>query len=587
MPVKYVVTIGGTDVATVAPIDYIETYSGVNKIPYAIVRVKDWLEAGTDKTLLLDETYFKVGSDVTIELGTADSTTKVFTGIVVRQSLKMDAEHGSCYLEIVAKDKANYLTLANHIASYQDKTDDDILKDIITGQGLTADVSGMSVTHENFVQCNMTDWDLINVRAESYGRVVVVSEGKVSIVAPASASGSPTITFGDNMVSMDLELNSECQLNSIAGKRWDVASQAVADVSGDSVAEQSFGSIGYADATKAMNNQTSTYALSYALDETELKNVITGNLTLNRFAKIQGHVVIEGDASVAINTCVALEKGSALFQGNAYVSGVKHYVDKEGWFTKIFIGLSGKRYSKRNNSIFGPSNGVISEMSGLYVGKVKKLADEDPNKENRLFVYIPTLHADTSSGVWCRFASPYASNAFGMLFMPEKEDEVVVGFFDADPRHGVILGSLYSSKMAPPETLAADNYYKEIKTKEGMLLKFDEEKKVITLSTPGGGSVTISDDAKSIECAYGSNQISMVDGAITLKGSGDISIEGANVSIKANQKIALAASGGDLSGSGTNVKLSANASAEISGSATAKLTSSGQTVVKGTIVNIN
>ncbi|MDR2401990.1 MAG: hypothetical protein LBD32_00790, partial [Cytophagales bacterium] len=189
MSLKCVVKIGGKDITTLAPIDYVETFSGVNKIPYAVVKVRDWLKADPNESLLIDEANFKIGGDVVIELGDEKSTKPVFNGIVAKQGLKMDASNGVCYIEIVAKDKANCLTIADHVLSFKDKTDDEILKAVISAQGLSADVCGLSGKHESFTQYNMTDWDLINIRAESYGRVVVVDNGKVLVLEPKSAGG--------------------------------------------------------------------------------------------------------------------------------------------------------------------------------------------------------------------------------------------------------------------------------------------------------------------------------------------------------------------------------------------------------------
>lgn len=586
MSLKCVVKIGGTDITTVAPIDYVETFTGVNKIPYAIIKVRDWLESDPKKSLLIDNSYFKIGENVVIELGEDKSTKPVFNGIVAKQGLKMNAENGSCYIEIVAKDKAVCLTIADHILSFKEKTDNEILKSVISAQGLSAEVSGLDLKHESFTQYNMTDWDLINIRAEAYGKIVLVKNGKVSVLEPKNSGGSPTVTFGENIIKMDLEVNADYQIEDVTGKIWDVKSQKVKDVKATSPGEKSFGSVGFADATKATKKQKPDFFLSGINTEEEVKNVISGNLSLSRFAKIQGYISVEGDNSIEPNTCIKINKGAAVFQGNAYVSGVKHILDENGWNTKIYIGLSGKRYTKKNVNIFSPDNhGISSAFSGLTIGTVAKI-DGDPEKESRIFVNIPTIH-EKGAGVWCRVASFYASNKFGCMFFPEIDDEVVVGFLDSDPRYPIVVGSLFSSKNVTPEKIAAENDIKMIKTKNEMVLKFEEKDKIITILTPGKRSIIISDKDKSIDIINDQDKLSMADGKFTIKCSKDISLEGANITLKANQNIELKASGGDIKGSGNNVKMKGNMTASLEGSASATLKSSGNTVVKGTLVNIN
>ena len=385
---------------------------------------------------------------------------------------------------------------------------------------------------------------------------------------------------------MDLEVNADYQIKDITGKVWDIKSQKIKDVKGNQAPESSFGSIKYSDLTKSTKDQKGNLVQPGINTEKEVKNAISGNLALNRFSKIQGWITVEGNSSVKPNTCVKINKGSSVFQGNAYVSGVKHIIDEDGWVTKISIGLSGQRYVKKHSDVFLPDNsGISSSISGLQIGTVKKL-DGDPEKQSRIFVNIPTIH-DNNGGVWCRVASLYASNQFGVMFFPEVGDEVVVGFLGSDPRYPVVVGSLFSSKNALPEKLEAKNEIKMLKTKSGMILKFEEKDKIVSIVTPGKRSVVISDKGKSINITNDKDIVSLSDGTITLKCNKDITLDGKNITLKAKQNINLKAAGGDVKCEGNNVKLNGKMTAELKGGASATLQSSGNTVVKGTMVNIN
>ena len=584
MSFKCVVKIGGKDITQLAPVDYVETFSGVNKIPHATIRFRDWLKSDSKEKLLFDESAFKIGSAVVIEVGDDKSTKPIFNGIVIKQGLKKDAENGICYGEITAKDKAICLTVAEHVISFKDRTDDEILKSIISEQGLTANVSGLSLKHESFTQYNLTDWDLINIRAEVYGRIVLVDNGKVSVVAPKNSGGNPTLSFDENIISMDLEVNADSQLEDVSGKVWDIKSQKAKDVKANSASESSFGSIGYADLTKATQKQKSNFVHAGINTETEIKNAISGNLSLNRFSKIQGSITIDGNADVKPNTCVKLSNGSAIFQGNAYVSGVKNLIDENGWCTIIFIGLSGQRYVKKYSNIFTTDNGGISStISGLQLGIVKKL-DGDPAKESRIFVNIPTLHED-NGGVWCRFASFYASNKAGAVFYPEVGTEVVVGFLSSDPRFPVIIGSVFSSKNVAPLALDAKNEVKMIQAKNGMFFKCDEKNKTIKFFVSDKCQTVFSEDKIEIIC--GENKITLTkNGGVTVKSSKNITMEGQDVTWKSQQNIVLKAQG-DVKGNANNIKFNGNSNAEIVGNVNATLKSPVNTIVKGGIVNIN
>jgi uncharacterized protein involved in type VI secretion and phage assembly len=63
-------------------------------------------------------------------------------------------------------------------------------------------------------------------------------------------------------------------------------------------------------------------------------------------------------------------------------------------------------------------------------------------------------------------------------------DEVVVGFFNEDPRSAVILGNLYNSKRKPPFPFEEKkNAKKGLVTKSGSKLEFDDDLCTITLGT--------------------------------------------------------------------------------------------------------
>jgi uncharacterized protein involved in type VI secretion and phage assembly len=132
-------------------------------------------------------------------------------------------------------------------------------------------------------------------------------------------------------------------------------------------------------------------------------------------------------------------------------------------------------------------------------------------------VKIPLLN-DDEEGIWCRIALLDAGNERGSFFMPEINDEVVLGFINDDPRHGIILGMLHSQSMPAPVTASDDNNEKGFYTRSKMKLVFDDDKKSITIITPKKKSIVISDDDGSIILSDDlSNKITMDSDGITIE----------------------------------------------------------------------
>ncbi len=165
-----------------------------------------------------------------------------------------------------------------------------------------------------------------------------------------------------------------------------------------------------------------------------------------------------------------------------------------------------------------------------------------------------------------------AGDERGTVFRPEIGDEVVVGFLDDDANHPVVLGGLHSGAHPAPIAASDDNHEKGLVTRSGMRVVFDDDKSVITIDTPNGNEVVLSEDEGSITVADES-------GSSVVLGSDGIALESAkDVVIKAT---------GDVNIEGVNVNLKASATLAADGSASAELTSSGTTTVKGSLVQIN
>jgi Rhs element Vgr protein len=289
----------------------------------------------------------------------------------------------------------------------------------------------------------------------------------------------------------------------------------------------------------------------------------------NNLSRIVGKISITGHAPLQPSDFIQLEGIGKHFDGATLVSSVFHSISHGKWKTLLNIGFGNTLFANKYNDITDrPALGAVSGVNGLQVAKVEAL-EGDPLNEERIYI---RLMNDPATKLWARIATLDAGNQRGSFFMPEINDEVVVGFIDGNPNQAVVLGMLHSSQAASPYPLADDNNIKGFVTREKITIELDDEKKALRIETPGGNKLLVSDDQKGISLEdQNGNTIVMNDQGVTieskkalnLKAAQDVSIEGNNVNIKANAQL----------------KATGNASAEIS--------ASGNTVVKGAMVQIN
>jgi uncharacterized protein involved in type VI secretion and phage assembly len=211
-----------------------------------------------------------------------------------------------------------------------------------------------------------------------------------------------------------------------------------------------------------------------------------------------------------------------------------------------------------------------------------------PESQFRILVTLSS-NAESQDGIWARLSNFYATGAAGSSFLPEVGDEVIVGFLEDNPAYPVILGSLYSSTKQSAYTAADNNnYIKAITTKSKLKISFDDENKITKIETPGGNSFTLDDKAKAINIVdQNGNSIDMTSSGIDIKTGKDITLKATgNITLDATGKLNLK-SAQDVAVTGLNITNTANVGFTAKGNATAEVSASGQTTVKGGIVMIN
>ena len=117
--------------------------------------------------------------------------------------------------------------------------------------------------------------------------------------------------------------------------------------------------------------------------------------------------------------------------------------------------------------------GAANLLYGVMVGVVTN--NQDPEGLGRVKVRFPWLSNEDESG-WARIAAPMAGKERGMYFLPEVEDEVLVGFEHGDVRFPYVLGALWNGQDAPPaKNDDGKNNLRVIKSRSGHLIRLNDE----------------------------------------------------------------------------------------------------------------
>lgn len=179
------------------------------------------------------------------------------------------------------------------------------------------------------------------------------------------------------------------------------------------------------------------------------------------------------------------------------------------------------------------ARGLGGRFYGVYPATVSDISD--PDGEGKVRVRLP-WSPDSEGGVyeaWARLATMMAGNNRGSWFIPDVDDEVLVGFMAGDPRHPFVIGMLWNGQDQPPESMdgAGKNNLKVIRSRSGVKVTLDDSdgQENMVLETPGGQKMTMKDGPASIEVVDSNgNSIKLESSGITINSS-------AKVTISANQ----------------------------------------------------
>ena len=567
--VQLSIKIGGKATEHAAHIISAETHTAYHKLSSAEVVLNDGGLSDTDFAIG-DSEAFLIGKELAVMVGDKKADKCVFKGIIEMQNITLKS--GTSFLKITAKHPAYKMTIERKLRSFEDMTDYDIIEQICNEYGIDLTMKATNVKHERLVQYNCTDWDFINLRAQAMGMLLWTHPEGITISAPEiCAKPVLDIINGLNLQDLDFELDARRAYKKYQTDAWNYTNQEIDEAeNAGGQSDTPLGDLSATDLADKNNNESIICHKMTTEENTDGLNAWNEMATMRMdLSRVVGKVEVWGVAPIEPGNIVDVKNVGKRFNGKTIVSSVSHKIDGSQWLTALQLGIDEILYADTYDNIATkPADGELPPVNGLQIAKVKAL-EGDPLGEDRIYI---CLLGNEDTKLWARLATLDAGNERGTVFCAEVDDEVIVGFINDHPNQAVVLGMLHSSSAPSPIEKKDDNHKKAIVTREKLQVIFDDEKKAITVSTPGGNKLVLNDDDGGIFIEDQSgNKITMDSNGITVETP-------TTIKLKATQDVTI-------EGYNTNVK--ANAQLKMQGTAGCELSASGNTVVKGAIVQIN
>lgn len=573
-----------TPISGAVRVDSIYISKEVNKIPYAKIIIYDG-DPSKEEFSISNSNTFIPGSEIIIRAGYNSIEKIIFKGIVIKHSIRNKMNKPSI-LELDCRDISVKLSVGRKNKYFTTDTlgitDSDAIEEILKAEykndiasgNIKMDIETTKVEHSKLIQYNATDWDFIVSRAEVNGMLVIPDDGVFKVTRPILTSVPVlSVFYGNSVFEFEAEIDARTQFSDIKGVSWDPAAGEIIEENGNYVipATVKQGNLSTDQLSDVIELKSFIMQHSGNITKSELKAWADAKMLKSKLSKIRGKIKVSGTNAVAPGDLIQMAGFSARFNGTAYVSGVWQEIYNGVWYTTIQIGLDFKWFASENELDEKPASAMLPAITGLQIGTVTEISD-DPDSECRVLVKLPVVDNKTESGIWARVAREYAGAERGFFFLPEEGDEVIIGFINDDPRDPVILGAVNSSKNTTPMQATRENNEKAIVSRSGMQILFNEKDKSVSIITPNKKTILVDDS----------------NGVISLKDENNniIEMNSEGITIQSQKKITLKA-GTDVVVEGINISQSASSENKVEGKVKATLSSQAQTVVEGSIVNIN
>lgn len=477
----------------------------------------------------IDDALLSPGKAIEI-LGTAAPERSKSQAIFDGEIVELEPEFGTKMhrLTVRAFDRLHRLSRGRFVRSFQNVTDSDIAHRLATEVGLQADVETTRQVHQYLFQNNETNLEFLRQRAADVGFLCYVQGKKLCFKRLAHAGTPVSLNWGATLTEFRLRMTTIAQASRVTARGWDPATkrEIVSEVSKG----EGMRSIGDKKSGGAVAKEAFRIDANYLVSSAPIRAQLGADQVAKSVADRQAERFIEADGScqgnpaIIAGSSVRIESVGNRFGGEYVVTAATHrFSSVEGYITHFSI--SGQTPATLLRLV--QHEEPVQTYNGLVIGIVTD--NQDPKGWGRVKVKYPWLSGDHASD-WARLVAVGAGADRGLEFLPEIEDEVVVGFEMGDIHHPYVLGGLWNGKDLPPkknQQVVSGGKVRQriIRSRTGHRIVFDD--------SDGSGSVTIADkNGNTITIDSASNAMNIdVKGNLSIKAVGQITIKGAMINL--------------------------------------------------------
>ncbi len=479
----------------------------------------------------IDDASLVPGKAIKISAKTARQEKLLFDGEIVE--LEPDFEPTTQQLIIRAFDRLHRLSRGRHVRSFLNVSDGDLVNKIAQEVGLQTKIGPTSQVHPYVFQNNETNLTFLQGRAAALGYLLYVQGKTLHCEAPQNNGQPIELEWGVALREFRPRMTTIGQVDSVTARGWDPAAKQ--EIVGQARKGQGTPQVGQATSGSELAHSAFNIDAQTLVADRPLRAQASADNLAQAVADRQAGCFIEADGtcsgypSLTAGAAVKIKAVGDRFSGTYFVTSTLHAYNARQGYTSQFS-ISGYHPSTLLNLLTRKEEAITA--AGLVIGIVTD--NQDPDGYGRVKVKYPWLSSDHASD-WARVVAPGGGAQRGIEFLPEVNDEVLVGFEMGDIHYPYVLGGLWNGKDAPPKkvTVSGKVQQRVICSRTGHMITLDDSDGGggITIEDKNGNKLVLDSSANTLTITVQGDASLKAQGNLTLEAQGQVQIKGIGVSV--------------------------------------------------------
>ena len=502
---------------------------------------------------ILGRAGLEVGTKV--KISTADRHQDSPAILIAGEVTSIEADYDSLGTRAVVRgyDKSHRLAAGRKSTTFLNVKYSDIASQIASDAGLTADVDDSGSTVEHVLQANVSDLDFLYDIARRIGFECRVDEDTLRFKKPVESADAPgagdftsedpvQLVWNYNLLEFRARMSAVAQVKDVTVRGWDPVNKEAVIGQADVEATNAELATTAGDLADKIGGKTMTVVNHPVGSQEGADGLATARAQQIGSAAFEASAVAVGSPALKAGVAVNVSGTDAALEGKWVITGTRHEFGNGTY--KTSLDFTGRQDRSIHGLVSQGAGGGRERFFGVAFAIVTD--NNDPQQMGRVKVTYPWL-ADDAESYWARVSAPGAGKDYGVVWIPQVGDEVLVAFEHGDVMFPVVLGGMWNGKDTIPFDYGSDLdagsvTYCGFTSRTGHKLSFFEssgESKIHLLTSGGAVSIVLDEQNKEVKIETTGKITIDAQDDIVLTTKGKFKVDATGVEIKASGQASI------------------------------------------------